>query len=266
MTDIVIIGSGNVAEALAAAAARSEGLRLKQIVSRNAVRGEELARRGGCSWCGDASQAAEADIYIAAVSDAAITQVLERLRARDGAVVAHTSGAQPLKAIPQRFEHRAVIYPLQTFTAGRCTTFEGVPFFTEGSDGDTAARAAAFARALGGEVFESDSELRARVHAAAVFACNFTNAMYTAGSEVLRRAGVPFRVLVPLIKETADKAVASGDPARVQTGPAARHDAVTTERHRRVLAELFDGEELRQTERLYNETTDYIWKRTSKKN
>lgn len=266
MKEIVIIGSGNVAEALAAAVARTEGLCMKQIVSRNAERGKALALMTGSTWCGDASQAAAADIYIAAVSDSAITQALEPLRAADGAVVAHTSGAQPLESIPGRFARRAVIYPFQTFTAGRSITLAGVPFFIEGADGATAAEAAEFARMLGGEVFESDSGQRARVHLAGVFACNFANAMYAAGAGVLREAGLPFGVLAPLIGETARKAADAGDAKRVQTGPAARHDAVTVERHLRLLSDGAGGGERQHLEAMYKETTDYIWKRISKKN
>ncbi|MCH5331422.1 MAG: DUF2520 domain-containing protein [Alistipes sp.] len=265
MKDVVIIGSGNVAEALTVASVTADGLNVKQIVARNAVRGQHIARMAGCGWCADASEAVAADIYIAAVSDGAITDVLSSLRAREEAVVAHTSGAQPIDAIPAHFARRAVIYPFQTFTSGRPISLAGVPFFIEGADDETTASAADFARRLGGEIHFAGGRQRARVHLAGVYACNFVNAMYRCGGEVLRREGLPFSVLTPLIAETARKAAESGDPSTVQTGPAARHDITTIERHLQLLATDFDGEEREQMQRLYNETTEYIWKRTSKR-
>ena len=42
LSDIAIIGSGNLAEALAAAVARTEGAKLR-IAARNSVRGREIA-------------------------------------------------------------------------------------------------------------------------------------------------------------------------------------------------------------------------------
>ena len=47
MKEVVIIGSGNLAEALARAVAGSATLRLRQIWARNAARGEAISRLTG---------------------------------------------------------------------------------------------------------------------------------------------------------------------------------------------------------------------------
>ena len=49
MERAVIIGSGNLAEALARAVAKS-GLKLVQIFARNAARGQQVAALAGTQW------------------------------------------------------------------------------------------------------------------------------------------------------------------------------------------------------------------------
>ncbi len=82
--------------------------------------------------------------------------------------------------------------------------------------------------------------------------------MYGAAGRVLRDADIPFDVLGPIIRETAAKAAASGDPASVQTGPAVRGDRATQERHCELLA---DDPELTT---IYKLISEQIW-RISKK-
>lgn len=226
----VIIGSGNVAEAFARALPES-GVEVVQIYARNRERGELLAVLADCGWCCEPRGIAEADIYIAAVSDRAITEVLEPLELPSEALVVHVSGGRPLDAIPAKFGRRGVLYPLQTFTAGRGVDFSEIPIFVEGCEPATARRITEVAAMLSRQVFAADSEQRAKIHITGVFACNFVNAMYTAGSDIASWAGVPFAILKPLIAETADKAASCSEPRSVQTGPAVRGDEVTMARH-----------------------------------
>ena len=90
---VVIAGSGNVAEALALAAAEREGIELAQIAARNASRAAEIADAAGCAWTDDLARAAEADMYIIAVSDRAVGEVAEALRRSDGSTLVHTAGS-----------------------------------------------------------------------------------------------------------------------------------------------------------------------------
>lgn len=61
MERAVIIGSGNLAEALARAVTKS-GLKLVQIFARNAARGQQVAALAGTQWTSDPAGLAEADI------------------------------------------------------------------------------------------------------------------------------------------------------------------------------------------------------------
>ena len=60
MERAVIIGSGNLAEALARAVTKS-GLKLVQLFARNAARGQQVAALAGTQWTSDPAGLAEAD-------------------------------------------------------------------------------------------------------------------------------------------------------------------------------------------------------------
>lgn len=253
---VVIVGSGNVAEALTRALPAS-GAELCQVFARNRGRGPRVAALGGTTWTADPDRLAEADLYLIAVSDRAVGEVAASLRLPDGAVAAHTAGSVPLDAL-EAFPRRAVIYPLQTFTAGRAVDFARVPLFLEASDKGTYQAVERFARRLSSQLYPADSKRRGILHLAGVLACNFVNALYAAGERTLAREGLPFEALRPLIAETAAKALAAPSPAAVQTGPAVRGDLPTLERHRALLAEeplLLE---------IYNLMSRYIWE-TSRK-
>ena len=257
LRDVVVVGSGNVAESLARAGAAAEGLRLVQIFARNAARGAAVAASSGTAWSADPAALAAADPYLVAVSDRAVAESVSALTVPAGAVVAHTAGSVPLESLA-RFARRGVFYPLQTFTQGRPVGFEGVPCFIEGSDDAVCCRLEAFARRLGCATFRADSARRRTVHLAGVFACNFANAMYGAAERILADAELPFGVLKPLIAETAAKAVGAASPASVQTGPAVRNDLATLDRHRAMLGSEPD------LETIYDTISRYIWE-TSRK-
>ena len=258
LNKVVIIGSGNLAEALARAVAKS-GLELVQIFARTADRARssgELSATAGGTHPGRRAQ--DADIYLIAVSDKAVEHVAATLPIPEGAAVAHTAGSVPLAAIPEKFAHRAVFYPMQTFTKGREVDFSVIPVFLETPSAELRPELEAFARQLSGTVIWATSEQRARVHLAAVFACNFANHMYAVGERIVRDAGIDFDVLKPLIAETAAKACDARSPLDVQTGPAVRNDFATKARHGDLLS--FDL----RLKNIYSTISQSIWE-TSKK-
>lgn len=256
MNKVVIIGSGNVAEALAQAFAGS-GVHLVQIFARNAVRAQAVAGLAGCGWATRPEELAAADIYLLAVSDRAVAEVAASLPIPPDAVVAHTAGSVPLEALPAKFARRAVFYPLQTFTSGRRIDFGEVPLFIEASTPELQAEMERFAHRITRHVHHADSARRAQLHLAAVFVCNFVNHMYAVGEGLLGDAGLDFDLLKPLIAETTAKALDAASPAAVQTGPAVRGDEPTQQRH----AAMLDDELLRT---VYQAISRHIWE-TSKK-
>jgi predicted short-subunit dehydrogenase-like oxidoreductase (DUF2520 family) len=86
--------------------------------------------------------------------------------------------------------------------------------------------------------FEVAEENRAAYHAAATMAANFLVALEEDAADLLRSAGVaePRELLVPLVLRSAANWSERGREAL--TGPIARGDEATIERHLAALAEL----------------------------
>ena len=254
---VVIIGSGNLAEALALAVAGSPA-ELRQVFGRNRERVAAVAASARTEGACEPERLARADLYLIAVSDRAVAEVAAALPMPSSSVVAHTAGSVPVEALPARFVRRAVFYPFQTFTKGRPVDFAEIPVLVEAPSPGLQDELESFARLLSRRVYRADAAQRGRVHLAGVFACNFANHLFQLGCEVLRRAGLPADLLHPLIAETADKALGAACPADVQTGPAVRGDRVTQQRH----LELLRDEEL--LAEIYRLITQSIWE-TSRK-
>ena len=137
---------------------------------------------------------------------------------------------------------------------GRKVDFSKIYLFIEAQDEATHAEATAFAAALTPNVADADAVLRSKIHLVGVLASNFVNNMYATAAEVLEDSGLTFDVIAPIITEVAAKAVASANPAAVQTGPAVRGDEPTMERHR----ELIGDNPLLRT--IYDKISENIWR------
>ena len=75
-----------------------------------------------------------------------------------------------------------------------------------------------------------DSEQRKQLHIAAVFACNFSNHMYSIADDLLAEKDIVFKTLLPLINQTIAK-LNTNKPKTVQTGPAIRKDMHVIQGH-----------------------------------
>lgn len=186
---------------------------------------------------------APSDYVIIAVSDDAVAEVSSRVADRCASdsrwrdtVVAHTSGTVPLSALDARLARRGVFYPLLSFT-GRDDSFVAAPLLIEGSDDTTSGMLSALAASLGSRYAVMGSEERGRVHLAAVFANNFAVRMQSLAFELCSSYGIDYELLRPLVAASSRMTATAGvDPHDCQTGPAARGDISTIERHRAMLA------------------------------
>ena len=253
---VVVVGSGNVAEAVAMAVADTWALELKQVVARNGQRASAIAELCRTEWSDDLSKTSDADFYIIAVSDRAVEEVASKLSRAEGSVVVHTAGSVEMEALGEGA--RGVLYPFQTFTVGRKVDFSDVPLFVEGCTEEVTQRIELLAQALSRRVYRATSARRREIHLSGVLACNFVNALYSmAADHISSTEALPFDVLRPLILETARKAADAEHPRNVQTGPAVRGDFKVAERHQNML----DDDKQKE---IYELLTNYIWQ-TSKK-
>jgi len=253
---ISFIGAGKVAFALCHQFHLS-GCRIHKIVSKSENSSRTLALSCNASWSSDYCFDDSEDIIIAAVPDDALEEVLGKVKCGDNSIIVHTAGSLGLDVFPAALKHTGVFYPLQTFTQGRKVIFKGLPFFLEASDQISSDIMTDLARILGADIYYTDHAKRQILHIAAVFACNFTNHMFTVCKKITEKAGLPFNVMEPLINETVSKALELG-PDNSQTGPAFRSDKETIKRHIDLLS--YSPE----LQKIYIEITESIIRKYSK--
>lgn len=223
---VAIIGAGNVAGHLAEALARVGCL--VGVWSRNESHASSVAAPLNVSSGAISALPRDLDVYIVAVKDDAIPAVSAAIGSVAGIVV-HTSGTASMDALVQT--RRGVFYPLQTFSSNRHIDMSEVPFFIEGSDDGVSEVLMNLALRISPNVRYAGSDIRATLHLAAVFACNFANHSWAIAEDILKReAGCSLEVFAPLLRETLAKAMECGAGAS-QTGPAARGDIHTMEKH-----------------------------------
>ncbi|GGH19632.1 Rossmann-like and DUF2520 domain-containing protein [Mucilaginibacter phyllosphaerae] len=230
---ISIIGSGNVATHLSAAF-KNAGHRIVQVYSRNMQSAALLAYHVGAEAVDDPAVISPGtDLFILAIKDDAIAKFIPHLCAFN-IPVAHTSGAVSLQQLSDAIPNAGVFYPLQTFSKTKEVNFRDVPMCIEGANEAITQVLENLARDISNHVYQVSSAQRKVLHLAAVFACNFTNHLYSIGEQLLADSDMSFEMLRPLIAETADK-IKGHSPATVQTGPAVRNDERTMQAHLQML-------------------------------
>lgn len=232
---IVFIGSGNLATRLSLEM-QSKGMEVVQVYSHTESHAERLAKRLACDWTAMPNEIrTDAELYIFSLKDTALEEVISQVKPNQGLWV-HTAGSMPMEVFKGHAEHYGVMYPLQTFSRERMVDFQVIPFFIEANTAANESRLKQIASKLSGDVRLLSSEKRRSLHLAAVFACNFTNHIYTLAAKVLQKQDIPMEVLLPLIDETAAK-VHEMSPKQAQTGPAVRYDENVIQKHLSMLEE-----------------------------
>ncbi|MBN1108453.1 MAG: DUF2520 domain-containing protein [Bacteroidales bacterium] len=252
MYAISFAGAGNVAATLCREFYRS-GIQIDRIVSKTEKKGRSLAADCNAEWSDELSFGAATRVIIVAVPDHSLREVLASIECPGECIVAHTAGSFGLEVFPPSISKKAVFYPFQTFTSGRKLNVAAIPFLLEASDDDTAKLLQDLASTLGAKTAFMDTDTRKMLHLAAVFVCNFTNYLLTAGKEITSEAGLDYKILEPLVNETIAKAFDTG-PDMSQTGPAIRNDLNTIEKHLKLLS--FSPE----LQKIYYELTESIRK------
>lgn len=225
-----IIGSGNVAWHLAQAL--SAHIDIRQIFSPDPDHAGQLADiiKGSEPISNPSDIADDLDLYLIAVKDNSIVDVIEKTEKTKSGIWVHTSGSVPADVFSGHKYAYGVFYPLQTFSKDKALNLADVGFFIEGNTPDVEKDLFTLASKISRSVHRADSELRRQLHIAAVFACNFVNYMWIEADELLRRSGLDMRVLRPLLDETLRK-LDEMSPVQSQTGPARRGDNQTITRH-----------------------------------
>ena len=231
LAKIALIGAGNVAWHMAPLL-EQQGFAITEVWSRTIEPATKLARRlyeAHATTATDFS-ASTAQLFLVAVPDHAVQELVQQMHFPPTAIVAHTSGSLPLEVLMPLGQQAGVWYPMQTFSKKKKPDLSQLPLFIEAYNADVLEHLADVAYAVTEKVYELSSEERKQLHIAAVFACNFTNHLLQLSSDLLEDIGFELPLLQPLINETMQKAEKLG-PSAAQTGPAARGDSNTIAAH-----------------------------------
>lgn len=226
--NIVIIGTGNTAAVLGRKL-KSAGHRIVQVFGRDSAAASELAYQLGTESTNYWNVVnREADIYLLAVSDMAIADVLRELNLPDKTIV-HTAASVSKNVLRPLSAHFGVFYPLQSLKKGTSHLPE-TPMIIDAGDPDTLHALDNLAHTISDQVVEANDEQRLKLHLAAVFCNNFVNHLYSLAALFCEREGIDFNLLLPLIRETAVR-LEDLSPQASQTGPALRNDRATIDKH-----------------------------------
>lgn len=229
---IVLIGTGNTATILGRKL-KAAGHEILQIYGRDSKAASDLAYEldtESTNYWNIVNR--HADIYIVAVSDIAIEEVLKELQLPDKTIV-HTAAAVSKDILRQAAAHYGVFYPLQSLRKDS-HYLPDIPVIIDASDENTLRELETLAQSISHRVVGADDEQRLKLHLAAVFCNNFVNHLYALAAAFCKNEGIDFSLLLPLIEETAQR-LRDLPPSQSQTGPALRNDSATIEKHRAML-------------------------------
>ena len=230
MISVSILGAGNVASHLFKAFYKSDKIIVNQWFNRTIKTIESFKNK--VEITDNLMTLKDADVYIFAISDDAISNLSSQLPFENKLVV-HTSGSVSIHQMDKK-NRRGVFYPLQTFSKTSEMDFKKVPFCIEALEKKDLETLKELAEGVGSKWYKINTDQRQTLHVAAVFANNFTNQMYRIAHEITESKSIDYEVLKPLILETAEK-IQEISPYMAQTGPAKRNDKKTIKRHLKLI-------------------------------
>lgn len=231
---VTIIGTGNVASHLAHIFSL-HGITIHEIYSKTFTHAKELAQKVNAKPIENLTDLSDkTDLIVLAIKDDLIEEVSRTIN-KPNIPIVHTSGSVTIDVFKNHFNTYGSLYPLQTFSKGVSLDYDTIPWCLESNNEAFLNQLKNFSRSFTENINEVSSEQRLALHTAAVFACNFTNAMLGISEDVCTEQGVSFNLLKPLIEETLSKSLRES-PNKVQTGPAIRKDRSTMQKHEALLS------------------------------
>ncbi len=246
---VTLVGSGNMAHWLVYAM-KNAGVKISQIYSRQLSHAETLAEKAGAEAIDDIRDLSpDSDLYIFSVKDDSYENLLRQLPFRLSLAV-HTAGSLSMRILESYAESYGILYPYQSVNKDMDFKDVIVPLCVEASNNTVENELLAFARRLTSTVQKLDESQRLVLHRAAIFGCNFTNAMYAIAFDILQEHHIDWQMILPLLQNTTEK-VKTMNPHEAQTGPARRGDQNVIHLH----LEAIQDERIRE---IYRLMTEYI--------
>jgi predicted short-subunit dehydrogenase-like oxidoreductase (DUF2520 family) len=239
-----VIGAGMTGTALSVRLSQ-RGWPVAAVSSRTLSSAQKLANRvPNCRAYHTAQELADvAELVFITTPDDVIAQVCSQVQWHKGQSVLHCSGAHSLDILGPAKKSGATVgsfHPLQTF-ADADQAIANLPGSTFGLEAEEPLLSTLkeLTRLLTGDWVELKPGDKVLYHAAAVFACNYLVTLVRLALDLWQDFGVSqkeaTRALLPLLRGTLNNIENVGLPDCL-TGPVARGDLGTIERHLRALA------------------------------
>jgi predicted short-subunit dehydrogenase-like oxidoreductase (DUF2520 family) len=246
---VSIVGTGRVGRALGRRL-RELGWRIGAVTGRSLGSARAAARviGGGQAMGGPAAQVLNSKVILIATPDDAIAKVareLAQLGGKEwrGKIVLHTSGAldsSVLKPLADLGAATGSMHPMQTFSDQNIPDLSKTVFGIEGTQAALQV-SRKMIHQMDGVAVRLSGANKAAYHAAGTFACVYVLALMEAATQILMTQGFKrrqaLRSLLPMTRQTLDNFERVG-PVAAWTGPMARGDFSTIERHVDVLPEF----------------------------
>ncbi|MCW3076225.1 MAG: hypothetical protein JWO32_834 [Bacteroidetes bacterium] len=251
---IVIIGCGNLAWHLAKKISASKKYKLFIYNHQPNKNLADFKKLGGTVNDNLTNIINDAAFYFICIADKFIASTSEKITTvNPQSIVVHTSGSIGLDEI--HHSNPGVFYPLQTFTKEDEISWKEIPILIETKNKISSKKLQEMAVFFSDKIIAANSKERSKIHLAAVFVNNFTNALYTAADHLIesqiKSKTLNFKLLIPLIQQTALK-LNRISPSAAQTGPSKRKDKVVMEKHMRLLKKE------KQLKKIYKQLSELI--------
>lgn len=215
ISKISIIGTGNVASwfYFALQKVTNQKLRIEMVSGRDL---SKLSKKS--------------DLYIFSLKDDVYQEVLDKITFKMAFAV-HTSGSHSIGLLHPYADRFGVIYPYQTISKDfveQATLV--VPLCIEADCSYSEKELTQLCENISTKIYPTDEDQRKALHLAAIFACNFSNAMFSIADQILLKNNITWDVLIPLLEQMVEK-VKKISPAEAQTGPAKRGDIAVMQKH-----------------------------------
>lgn len=182
--------------------------------------------------------AQDVDLLVIATPDSVLESVANEIAPCETTVVVHLSGAQGLDVL-RAHPQRAALHPLTsmpTAEVGAQRLRRGAWFALDANTDHARACVEAVVRDVDGRSFVVQDTDRAAYHAAAAIASNHVVALLGSVERIANTVGIPIEAYLELVRASIDNIEDLGVTDAL-TGPVARGDWATVERHRSAIDE-----------------------------
>ncbi|MFB6264269.1 MAG: Rossmann-like and DUF2520 domain-containing protein [Bradymonadaceae bacterium] len=265
----VVVGAGRVGRTIALLADRL-GVEVSATWNRTSTaadRTAELVEADACAFgrlpASVREPLSDAGVVWLTVADEAVEDVADELSGSidSGSILLHTCGSMGSEVLGRAGFRAAVgtLHPLLAISDPEIAVDAlGDAVWTVEGESEAVGFSRRLIGAIGGEVYRLPEGARPLYHAAAVTAANLLVGVVDAAIEMAERAGLDrtqAREMLLALAESALANVRDHGTEDALTGPVARGDRATVQRHRRALQERAEGHGLLE---LYDVLTDWV--------